>query len=107
EAYGEYIQKAYGTDFNSCHSLLLGSASRSTPDLSPIDCHAWLTLAIPTKDGQYKMLEMGKYARDYPCGSKDRIKFSSKTAPAAMTILEENGHYTHREVITEPFPRQR
>lgn len=93
----------YGDFINGMNWCVSARSAREFLNLSYMRCHAYLEIAIPSRDGNYSIYDFGKFAKKMPYGVVDNMKVLSTTIPGSMIYPDENLYHTTRQHVGYAF----
>lgn len=72
-------------------------STRQSRDLTVLNCHAYWQFFFRMKDGNWKVINMGFYAFRFHEGILDKLWLICHTLRRVMSLIDQNGYYTHRQ----------
>lgn len=89
-------EKKYGASIEPGHWVVTPKAARKYFNLDYSGCHAYLEVAIPSRD-HFSIYSFGKFAREFPYGVVDNMRMFTQTTLATVSYPDENIYQSSRQ----------
>lgn len=101
-SHAELVEQ-YGAEMDQRQFFFKVMATRQKPNLNVLDCHAYWQLFVRMSDGNWKVCNFGLYANRFQRGLLDGLWMFCHTLPRVLSLVDQNGGYTHRQQAALPF----
>ncbi|MFN4174839.1 MAG: hypothetical protein ACK4HV_07040, partial [Parachlamydiaceae bacterium] len=93
----------YGIVPHSGEWIASAASTRGSLSLDFNKTHAFLEIAIPEENGNYRIFDFGKFAMRFPKTIFEMMKMFCQNVKATIAYPDENVYYTFRERAFHPF----
>jgi hypothetical protein len=98
----QQTEARYGVHLVEGQGVISIRASRQNPNGYYFDgSHAWFETAVPTGDGTFQIIPIGKYpdVEPFPTGSCETLFYTYSTKRAYLNYPDKNSFFNHREQV--------
>lgn len=93
----------YGIVPHSGEWIASAASTRGSLNLDFNKTHAFIEIAIPQKNGDYRIFDFGKFAMRFPKTIFEMMKMFCQNVQATIAYPDENVFYSFREKAFHPF----
>jgi hypothetical protein len=99
------LQKAYQVKDRDLFFKVV--ATREARSLYALNCHGYMQIYVRLNQDQWKVLDIGAWAYRFQSGLWDGLKLFCHTVERVISLMDQNGGYSHRQRSAYPiFPNQ-
>ena len=97
------VMSRYGIVPHSGEWIASAASTRGSLNLDFNKTHAFIEIAIPQDNGDYRIFDFGKFAMRFPKTIFEMVKMFCQNVQATIAYPDENVFYTFRDKAYHPF----
>lgn len=103
-----HMEKLYGDNVSGRKIFFKVASTRQKVDFRALNNHGFMKVLLHMGDDKWKVIEPGVYAPRFQQGVVDSVKLFTDTLGRVLSLMDQNGSYTHRQHAALPqFPNEK